>query len=977
MYMHKNSISEYLISVLFAVTAVLIIVATVMHIIGVQSASPMIALMVQGGGFLFVSFHLGAFIIGVYFLIAAGLVLIERSSLPLFVELMLLSLPILSFSLGMRILFSSSGIGSPIVQWTIQAFGRRGSILVSFLLTAALFILIFQLRDRLARRNFSAPGGAGHVLDPVHTGTSQLHALERKLTQAGRRFTRVKNNTEGGATVHYRGNAPLIQVNNTSAFPQAQPQRPPVQRQPVQQPVQQAEQPQSAPPSPPPADEPREQHPPAPAPVQSTPEQQQDAGNTAQLENAPPLPTVPFAADTAAADVPENTAPEDAPATETSAPFGKIDTRTGTEDTLQKKVYGQYDEDLPPALFHDSEYSDPRYLHQGEKTETAAAAAAVLRGEIEEGDALAVGDISDRDILVEAQAPPGATLPRADKMHSATEIAREMARVTASTAKNYEAPASRRADAENTVQMPRFVISDGAIYSDQQESSHDVQSAPPDSLPEPSDPLSEPLAPSTIPPLAVIPSEWYLDPIALLHHYPHSSNSEIDKSSRQTAHRLQVTLQEFKIQAEIVGIRRGPVVTTYELLPAKGVKVASISRLADNIALRLAAERVRIVAPIPGKQAVGIELPNRDRQIVGFDRLVTDEQFTDRDIQLPIALGRGISGEAEVFDLTKTPHLLIAGATGSGKSVCVNSIICSLMFRCSPYDVRMVLIDPKIVELKIYNDIPHLITPVITDPQRAVTALNYCVTEMERRYHLLDTCGARDIKSYNQIVDADGRRDEHLPYLVVVIDEFADLMMTGGKQIEFVLSRLAAMARAVGIHLVLATQRPSADVITGLIKANIPTRIAFMVSSKVDSRIILDVAGAEQLLGRGDMLFVSSWDPNPIRVQGALVTEKEVGKIAAAAREFSPPNYIPEEELFGTSTEEGGGSIDGDDDPLYQEALDVVLSSGKASASFLQRRLQIGYNRAARLIEEMEKRGVVGPPNGSKPRELVAARELM
>ena len=418
-------------------------------------------------------------------------------------------------------------------------------------------------------------------------------------------------------------------------------------------------------------------------------------------------------------------------------------------------------------------------------------------------------------------------------------------------------------------------------------------------------------------------------------------------------------------------------VTTYELLPAKGVKVASISRLADNIALRLAAERVRIVAPIPGKQAVGIELPNRDRQIVGFDRLVTDEQFTDRDIQLPIALGRGISGEAEVFDLTKTPHLLIAGATGSGKSVCVNSIICSLMFRCSPYDVRMVLIDPKIVELKIYNDIPHLITPVITDPQRAVTALNYCVTEMERRYHLLDTCGARDIKSYNQIVDADGRREDHLPYLVVVIDEFADLMMTGGKQIEFVLSRLAAMARAVGIHLVLATQRPSADVITGLIKANIPTRIAFMVSSKVDSRIILDVAGAEQLLGRGDMLFVSSWDPNPIRVQGALVTEKEVGKIAAAAREFSPPNYIPEEELFGTSIEEGGGGIDGDDDPLYQEALDVVLSSGKASASFLQRRLQIGYNRAARLIEEMEKRGVVGPPNGSKPRELVAARELV
>ena len=343
--------------------------------------------------------------------------MIERSSLPLFVELMLLSLPILSFSLGMRILFSSSGIESPIVQWAIQAFGRRGSILVSFLLTAALFILIFQLRDRLARRNFSAPGRAGHVLDPVHTGTSQLHALERKLTQAGRRLTRAKGDTAGGATVHYRGNAPLIQVNNTSAFPQAQ-------RQPVRQPVQE---PQSAPPPPPPAEEPpREKQ--QPAPAQSTSEHQGDEGDTAQVDNAAPAASAADAA--AAADVSENTAADSAPATETSAPSAKIAVGTDNEDVLQKKVYGQYDEDLPPALFHDSEYQDPRCLNQDEKTEVAAAAIAAplaLSREETGGDAPTAG----------------ATLPRAEKMDSAAEIAKEMARISASTAKNYEPTPSR------------------------------------------------------------------------------------------------------------------------------------------------------------------------------------------------------------------------------------------------------------------------------------------------------------------------------------------------------------------------------------------------------------------------------------------------------------------------------------------------------------------------------------------------------
>ena len=470
--------------------------------------------------------------------------------------------------------------------------------------------------------------------------------------------------------------------------------------------------------------------------------------------------------------------------------------------------------------------------------------------------------------------------------------------------------------------------------------------------------------------VSVGPHDWHLDADRLLKHYPSTSTQEFDRKSQQTAHRLKVTLQEFKIDAEIVGIRRGPVVTVYELLPARGVKVSSISNLSDNIALRLAAERVRIVAPIPGKHAVGIELPNKDRHIVGFDTLVTDERFGASSLALPIALGRGMSGEAEIFDLTQTPHLLIAGATGSGKSVCVNSIICSLMFRCSPHDARMLLIDPKIIELKAYNGIPHLITPVITDTKRAAAALNYCVSEMERRYELLDEYAVRDIKGYNQIVDNEERRDRRLPYLIVIIDEFADLILSGGKQIEITLSRLAAMARAVGIHLVLATQRPSADVITGLIKANIPTRIAFMVSSKVDSRIILDIAGAEQLLGKGDMLFASSWDPNPVRIQGALVTDSEVLNVAGAARDFAPPNYIPEREIFGDHNEDDP-SLSASDDPLYQQALDIVMSSGKASASFLQRRLQIGYNRAARIVEEMEQRGIIGPANGSKARELI------
>ena len=468
----------------------------------------------------------------------------------------------------------------------------------------------------------------------------------------------------------------------------------------------------------------------------------------------------------------------------------------------------------------------------------------------------------------------------------------------------------------------------------------------------------------------------YHVPLDILDAFEPEAAWQVDNDTREAAATLMATLAEFKIDAEVTGIRRGPVITMFELLPAPGVKISRIVNLADNIALRLAASRVRIVAPIPGKHAVGIEVPNRHRAVVSFREIVSLPQFKPDPKGLstgvPIVLGKDITGEAQVFDLTATPHLLIAGATGAGKSVLVNALICSVLYSRTPEQVRLLLIDPKIVELKLYNDVPHLLTPVITDPKRAFQALQYCLYEMERRYALLDNLGVRDINSYNRRLLA---RDERvtagpLPYLVIVIDEFADLMATTGKELESTLARLAAMARAVGIHIVLATQRPSIDVITGLIKANIPSRIAFMVASKFDSRIIIDAVGAEKLLGRGDMLFVPAWDANPMRIQGALVSEEEVELVAEKVRELGAPDYIDEDLLF--DDEESELRLEpGGDDPLMDQALEVVAGAGKASASYLQRKLKIGYNRAARLVEEMEQRGIVGPANGSKPREIL------
>ena len=456
----------------------------------------------------------------------------------------------------------------------------------------------------------------------------------------------------------------------------------------------------------------------------------------------------------------------------------------------------------------------------------------------------------------------------------------------------------------------------------------------------------------------------------ILNDYDSGDCWYVDNETKEKAEVLRQTLAEFKIEAEVTGIRKGPVVTMYEILPAPGVKLSKIVNLADNLALRLAASSVRIVAPIPGKHAVGIEAPNKERAIVSFREMITGNTQVKRKQQIPIALGKDIAGEAKTIDLVQTPHLLIAGATGSGKSVCVNSIICSILYQKPPNEVRLILIDPKIVELKFYNDIPHLLTPVITDPKRAFQALQYCLDEMERRYSLLDSLGVRDIQSFNRKVEENNLAVEKIPYLVVVVDEFADLMATSGKELEATLARLAAMSRAVGIHLVLATQRPSIDVITGLIKANIPSRIAFMVASKFDSRIIIDSVGAEKLLGKGDMLFVSAWDPFPERIQGAFMSEKEVENVVQHVRSLGKPDYI-DDEIFYDEDEDSQYEFEETEDPLMDRAVEVVMNANKASASYLQRRLKIGYNRAARLVEEMEHRGIVGPQNGSKPREIL------
>jgi S-DNA-T family DNA segregation ATPase FtsK/SpoIIIE len=436
---------------------------------------------------------------------------------------------------------------------------------------------------------------------------------------------------------------------------------------------------------------------------------------------------------------------------------------------------------------------------------------------------------------------------------------------------------------------------------------------------------------------------------------------EREKETTRKARELERTLNEFGIDAKVTGIIRGPVITRYELQPAPGVKLSRIVNLSDNIALSLSANGVRIEAPIPGRAAVGIEIPNDEREIVTLGDILEEAKTYG---QLPLILGRDISGKVVVSDLTDMPHLLIAGATGSGKSVCVNSLIVSMLFKKRPDEVRFLLIDPKMVELKIYNGIPHLLTEVVTDPRNASKALRWVIHEMENRYRLLDEHYVRDITGYNRKVR------EKMHFIIIIIDEFANLMAASQKEVEDAVVRIAAMSRAVGIHLIMATQRPSVDVITGLIKANFPFRIAFQVASKTDSRTILDTIGAEKLLGRGDMLFSPAGSLNIRRIQGAYISEEEVSEVVEDLRKSSTPEY--RDDIFDFGSPEAF-ALD-ENDPVFDDAVEIVLKTKRASASFLQRRLKIGYNRAARLIELMEERGIIGPPRGSKPREIFVDR---
>lgn len=442
------------------------------------------------------------------------------------------------------------------------------------------------------------------------------------------------------------------------------------------------------------------------------------------------------------------------------------------------------------------------------------------------------------------------------------------------------------------------------------------------------------------------------------------------------------TLKSFNVNTKIINISRGPTVTRYELQPAAGVKISKITNLSDDIALSLAASGVRIEAPIPGKAAVGIEVPNKIINVVRMRELIDSKEFADAKGALTVVLGKDISGKTCVTDLAKMPHLLIAGSTGSGKSVCINSFIISLFYKSSPDDVKLLMIDPKVVELGIYNGIPHLLIPVVTDSRKAAGALNWAVKEMEHRYKIFAQCNVRDISSYNKFVreqQQNNKNDEDLKpmsQIVIIIDELADLMMVAPNEVEDAICRLAQMARASGMHLVIATQRPSVDVITGIIKANIPSRIALAVSSQVDSRTILDKGGAEKLLGRGDMLFAPIGSSKPQRIQGCYVTDKEIESVINFLKANQDTDYDEqvideiEKNTIAESHTEKSRDIDQKDEML-EDAIRCVIDAGQASTSFLQRKLRVGYARAGRLMDEMEQMGVVGPYEGSKPRKLL------
>lgn len=448
-----------------------------------------------------------------------------------------------------------------------------------------------------------------------------------------------------------------------------------------------------------------------------------------------------------------------------------------------------------------------------------------------------------------------------------------------------------------------------------------------------------------------------------------SSKAQILENSRK----LEETLKSFGVEARVVEVSKGPTVTRYELSPGTGVKVSKISNLADDLALNLAAMGIRIEAPVPGKSVVGIEIPNSEIQTVFLRDVVDDDDFWAFPSKLSFAVGKDIAGNTVIMDIARMPHLLIAGATGSGKSVCVNTIIASILFKSAPDEVRMLMIDPKVVELNVYNGIPHLEIPVVTDPMKAAGALSWAVREMNERYNLFALSGTRDLKGYNETLSLSGHKP--LPQIVIIIDELADLMMTCRNDVEQNICRLAQKARAAGIHLIIATQRPSVDVITGLIKANIPSRLAFAVTSGTDSRTILDMNGAEKLLGKGDMLFLPAGLAKPQRIQGAFISDKEVERLVSFIKSENGVTVYDQDKVDEiTAVAKADEEPDGDADTFLSEAVEFVTEKGKASVSMLQRRFRIGYNRAARLMETLEAKGVVGPEDGVKPRKVLDRR---
>jgi S-DNA-T family DNA segregation ATPase FtsK/SpoIIIE len=501
-------------------------------------------------------------------------------------------------------------------------------------------------------------------------------------------------------------------------------------------------------------------------------------------------------------------------------------------------------------------------------------------------------------------------------------------------------------------------------------------------------PLFEPPAATEVPPLSLLE-----DPPPRTAQY---SEGALDAMSRL----VELKLRDFGVEVEVVSVHPGPVVTRFELQPAPGVKVSQISNLSKDLARALSAISVRVVEVIPGKSVVGLEIPNEVRELVTLGEILKSKPYDDMRSPLALALGKDIAGQSVVADLARMPHLLIAGTTGSGKSVAINAMVLSLLYKATPEHVRLIMVDPKMLELSVYEGIPHLLSPVVTDMKEAANALRWCVAEMERRYRLMASLGVRNIGGFNRKVQEAAARGKPipdptftppevfegeeppeapelttLPYVVVIVDELADLMMIVGKKVEELIARLAQKARASGIHLVLATQRPSVDVITGLIKANIPSRIAFQVSSRVDSRTILDQMGAETLLGHGDMLYLPPGTSVPQRVHGAFVADQEVHRVVAHLRKAGSPVYL-DEVLEGPSTpvlasEIGAGSTDAEQDPLYDEAVKIVTETRKASISGVQRRLKIGYNRAARMVEAMEEAGIVGPLESNGSREVL------